>query len=210
MRDAALLLGQMNRDGWLHKAIRSEGETMIPKLTRNRFTLISLLAVCLAGVSLPALVAKDNNKAPAVDPNDPTVRLFQTADNSKGGKLADFYLLADVYKDPALPSEEAQHILKVDYDKAKLFAKLQIVVRSVGKIQPDQMKAYTAKEFFEFGLADQAKYMKTEPGPFGKPGDMYLVSTADRPLASAAITDEVRTRYEVFVTQYLLPALDKK
>ena len=183
---------------------------MIPKLQWNRFTLIVFMAACLAGISLPSLVAKDDNKTPPVDPNDPTLRLFQVADSTRGGKLDNFYVVADVYKDPASPGEESQHVLKVEYDKARLFGKLQIVVRSVGKIHPDQMKAYTPKEFFEFGLADQAKFMKSEAGPFGEPGDIYLVAKANRPLHSVPITDEVRKEYESLVTKYLIPAVEKK
>jgi hypothetical protein len=169
-----------------------------------------MLCVWLAvagGVAAP-LLAKE--KTPPVDPNDPTLRLFQALDNNRGGKLTDFYLIADVYKDPAGGSEEFQHILKAEYDKNRLFGKLQICVRSVGKILPDQMKTYTAKEFYDFGLMDQAKYMKSEPGEFGRGGDMYLRAVEDRPLASAPVTDEVRKSYELFVTQHLLPAIEKK
>jgi hypothetical protein len=168
----------------------------------------AVLASCLAGILLPALAGKD--KAAYVDPNDPTLRVFQMADTSKGGKLTELYVVAGVYRDPATPNEENQQILKVDYDKTKVFGKLQIVVRSVGKIQPDQMKAYTSKDFFGFGLSDQAKFIKTEAGPFGKLGDMYLQSSPDRPLSSSPITDEVRKSYETLVTEYLLPALEKK
>lgn len=174
----------------------------------NRVTRGAVLAGCLAGIFLPALSGKD--KPAYVDPNDPTSRFFQLADSSKAGKLTEFYVVAGVYKDPAAPNEEAQQILKVDYDKAKVFGKLQIVVRSVGKIQPDQMKAYTAKDFFGFGLSDQAKFIKTEPGPFGKPMDMYLQSSPDRPLSSTPITDAVRKSYETLVVDHLLPALEKK
>lgn len=194
--------------GWLREPTRFEGEPMIAKLKWNRFAAGALLVCCWAGSSGSVLSGKD--KTPAVDPNDPTLRLFQAADNSKGGKLTDFYVVAGVYRDPALPNEDSQHILRVNYDKIKVFGKLEIWVRSVGKIQPDQMKAYSAKQFFEFGLSDQVKFIKTEAGPFGKPGDMFLQSSTDRPLSSATITDEVRKNYEAFVTEHLLPAIDKK
>lgn len=189
---------------------RFEGETMIPRHEWNRRALVVLLGTCLVGISASGAMCKDKDKAPPLDPNDPTLRFFQTADDSRGGKLSEFYVVADVYRDPALPNEDSQHILKVDYDKAKLFGKLQIVVRSVGKIHPDQMKAYTAKELFEFGLADQAKFMKSEPGPFGRPGDIYLVAPNDRPLSSEPITEPVRQRYATFVSEFLLPAMAKK
>ena len=174
------------------------------------YRLRTLLCVWLAlagGVAAP-LLAKE--KIPPVDPNDPTLRLFQALDTNRGGKLTDFYLIADVYKDPAGGSEEFQHILKAEYYKTRLFGKLQIYVRSVGKILPDQMKTYTVKEFYDFGLMDQAKYMKTDPGEFGRSGDIYLRAVEDRPLASTPVTDEVRKSYELFVTQYLLTAIEKK
>ena len=167
-----------------------------------------VLAGCLAGTFQPALSAKD--KPAYVDPNDPTLRFFQVADSSKGGKVTELYVVAGVYRDPAAPNQEDQQILKVDYDKTKMFGKLQIVVRSVGKIDPEQMKAYSAKDFFGFGLSDQIKFIKTEAGPFGKPGDMYLQSMPDRPLSSSPITDDVRKNYETLVTVHLLPALEKK
>ncbi len=173
--------------------------------------VIAFLAVCLATTSSLCLLAKEKDPpARAVDPNDPTLRLFQTVDTKYGGKLVDFYVVADVYKDPQTPNEEYQHIVKAEYDKAHVFGKLQLYLRSVGKIHPDQMKTYTAKDFYEFGLTDLEKYMKSEPGPFGQSGDVYLKSAPDRPLASAPVTDEIRKKYELLVTQYLLPALDKK
>lgn len=168
----------------------------------------TLLAVGFAGILSLGLSAKE--KSAYVDPNDPTLRLFQTMDNTRSGKVSDFYVIADVYKDPSNPNEEFQHILKADYDKSRGFGKLYIFVRSVGKIQPDQLKTYTAKEFYEFGLSDQEKYMKSEPGVFGKTGDVYLRADADRPLASTPVTDEIRKSYEFYVTQHLMPALVKK
>ena len=176
-------------------------------LRRIRTTIYPCLVGAAVAFSLHVLSAGDDPSS--VDSSDSTLRLFKKLDSTKGGKLKDFYLVADVYKDPANPEMDAQHILKVDYDKALAFGKFQIVVRSVGKIHADQMKAYTPKEFFEFGLADQEKYMRSNPGPLGKPGDMYLKATADRPLASEPITDEVRKNYERLVGQYLLPALEK-
>lgn len=191
--------------------MRCEGEMMNTELKWHRFAVGALLACSLAAGPLSALASgKDDHKPAPVDPNDSTLRLFQAIDSLKGGKLVDFCVVGDVYKDPALPNEDSQHILKVEYDKAKMFGKLQFVVRSVGKLHPDQMKAYTTKELFEFGLSDQAKFIKTEAGAFGRPGDMYLQSMPDRPLSSAPITDEVRKKYEAFVTEWLLPAVEKK
>jgi len=167
-----------------------------------------LLAIGWAGSLLTGLSAKE--KPGSVDPNDPTLRFFQLVDSTRGGKLTDFYIIADVYRDPASPDEELQHILKADYDKARAFGKLHVYVRSVGKIQPEQLKTYTAKEFYEFGLTDQEKYIKSEPGSFGRTGDVYLRAVGDRPLASAPITDEVKKSYELLVSQHLIPALEKK
>jgi len=177
-------------------------------MKREQFALAALSLGLLIAVGPQRLSAKE--RPGSVDSSDPTFRLFQAVDSSKAGKLTQFYVIAGVYRDPATPNEESQHILRVDYDKARGFGRLQIVVRSVGKIQPDQMKAYSPKELFEFGLSDQEKYMKSEAGPFGKPGDMYLRAVPDRPLASVPISDENRRNYEQFLTQHLLPALEKK
>ncbi|MBZ5543050.1 MAG: hypothetical protein LAO07_05145 [Acidobacteriia bacterium] len=173
-----------------------------------RLFLAPLFLAVAGGALSPSLRAKD--KTPPIDPNDPTLRLYQLLDDTRGGKLADFYLIADVYKNPDNTDEDLQHILRVEYDKAHVFGKLNIYVRSISKIQPEQMKIYTAKEFYDFGLSDLEKFVKTEPGPFGKPADMYLRAGNDRPLATAPITDEVRKAYESFLTQYLSPALQKK
>jgi hypothetical protein len=180
---------------------------------RQHIPLARLVLACLclavaSGSWTPSLRAKD--KTVPIDPNDPTLRLYQLLDSTHGGKLVDFYVIADVYKNPDNPNEELQHILRVEYDKDRGFGKLNIYVRSVGKIHPDQMKTYTPKEFYDFGLSDLEKYVKTDAGPFGKPGDVYLRAERDRPLASAGVTDEVRKTYESFLTLYLMPALQKQ
>jgi hypothetical protein len=179
-------------------------------LKRNRVTGTMVLVAGLMVAWLSPSLAKDKEKVAPIDPNDPTFRLFQKADESFGGKITELYVIADVYRDPANASEESQRILRVDYDKTKVFGKLQIVVRSVGRILPDQMKAYTPKDFFGFGLTDQAKFIKSEAGPFGKPGDIYLQAQPERPLSSVPVTDEVRKTYALLVTEYILPALEKK
>jgi hypothetical protein len=173
-----------------------------------KLTLAILFAAGLAGTAAPFLTAKD--KTPPVDPNDATLRLYQLLDSSRGGKLTEFFVVADVYKDPSSPDEELQHVLRIDYDKDRGFAKLNLYVRSVGKIGPEQMKMYTPKELYDFGISDQEKYMKTEPGSFGRAGDNYLRADGDRPLASAPVTDDIRKAYDFFVAQHLLPALQKK
>ncbi len=173
-----------------------------------KLTLAILIAAGLSGIATPILAAKD--KTPPVDPNDATLRLYQLLDNSRGGKLTGFFVVADVYKDPSSPDEELQHVLRIEYDKDRGFAKLNLYVRSVGKIGPEQLKMYTPKELYDFGIADQEKYMKTEPGSFGRAGDNYLRAEGDRPLSSAPVTDDVRKAYDFFVAQHLLPALQKK
>ena len=68
------------------------------------------------------------------------------------------------------------------------------------------------KEFFPKFLAetDQEKYVKTSAGQFGTPGDVYLHATEGGPLVTGPVTDGVRKSYGLFVTDYLLPALQKK
>jgi hypothetical protein len=160
-------------------------------------------------VGFPVLqLAKE--KTPSVSPNDLTLRLYQLLDTSYGGKLSDFYVLGDVYKDPKTPDKELQHIFKAEYDKARGFGKFGLYVRSVDKLTPGQLKDYTLQKIYEFGNEDVEKFSKTDPGPFGKTGDLYLRATPDGPLATAPITDEVRKEYEAYITQWLLPALEKK
>jgi hypothetical protein len=173
-----------------------------------RLALAILFLAGLSGIAAPILAAKD--KTPPVDSNDATLRLYQLLDNSRGGKLSGFFVVADVYKDPSSPDEELQHVLRAEYDKDRGFAKLNLYVRSVGKIGPEQMKMYTPKELYDFGNSDQEKFMKTDPGQFGRSGDNYMRAQGDGPLASAPITDDVRKAYDFFVSQHLLPALQKK
>lgn len=178
------------------------------KFPASAWMFAMLLVAGLSGNGAPALLAKE--KVAPVDTNDPTYRLFQLLDTARSGKLTDFYVIADVYKDPGDHNEELQHILRADYDKNRGFGRLSLHVRSVGKIAPEQIRVYTPTEFYEFGLADQEKFMKTDSGPFGGLGDTYLRSVGERPLATAPVTDDVRKAYEFYVTQYLLPALQKK
>lgn len=181
---------------------------MIRRIPKPLQALAALLVAGLLAAPSGSLNAKE--KVPAVSPDDPAFRLFQLLDNSRGGKLADFYVIADVYKDPKNPGDELQHILRAEYDKNRGFAKLNLYVRSVGKIAPEQLRAYTPKQFYEFGISDQEKYVKTEVGPLGRPGDLYLRAEEDRPLATTPVTDDARKVFEMFLTQYVIPALEKK
>lgn len=173
------------------------------------FGVAVCLLLALPGARSGAAFAKD--KTVSVDPNDPTLRLFQLLDDSRGGKLTEFYILADTYtgKDANNQDAELQHVLMVEYDKTRVFGKLTIHVRSVSKLAPEQLKTYTLKQIYDFAVDDTEKFVKTEPGQLGRTGDLYVASDGDRPLASAPITDEARKHYEFFVTQYVMPAVQK-
>ena len=176
---------------------------------RPSFSLLAAFCALLSTVGLPLLhLAKE--KTPTVSPDDLTLRLFQLLDTSYGGKLSEFYLIGDVYKDPNIPDKELQHILKAEYDKDRLFGRFRLYVRSVDKLTPGQLKEYTPKQTYEFGEQDVEKFTKTDPGPFGTTEDVYFRAKPDGPLATAPITDEVRKKYETYVAQWLLPALEKK
>ena len=84
-------------------------------------------------------------------------------------------------------------------------------MRTVGKLTPEQLKAYSPKQIYDYAEADSAKFTQTDPGPFGKPGDVYFESSSDgSTLGTVPVSPEVQAQYDTFVTQYLLPALDKK
>jgi hypothetical protein len=172
--------------------------------------LIAAYCALLATVGLPGLHFAKEKKTQTVSPDDLTLRLFQLLDSSYGGKLSEFYVVGDIFKDPKNPDRELQQILKAEYDKGSNFMKLRIYVRRVDKLTPDQLKDYTPKQVYEFGDSDVEKFTKTEPGPFGRTGDLYFQAVDDGALATAPITDEVRKEYETYVGQWLLPALEKK
>jgi hypothetical protein len=169
----------------------------------------ALLGLLVLGGGSPAqLGAKD--KGSQVSSDDPTVRLYTLLDSKYNGKVDDFCVLADIFNDPKNPGQ-MQHVLRVTYGKDKAFGKLQIDVRTVAQLTPEQQKTYNPKQIFDFGETDTAKFTKTDPGSFGKPGDVYLQPNSDGgPLATAQVTPEVQSTYERYVTQYLMPALDKK
>jgi hypothetical protein len=166
------------------------------------------MVLVLGGGNAGRLGAKERGQQ--VDPNDPTVRLYKILDSKYKGKLDDFFVLADIFNDPKNPGQPQQHVLGVDYNKDRGFGKLSLHVRVVGQVTPEQSKAYTAKQIFDFGESDSAKFTKTDPGTFGKPGDVYFQPTADGgAMRTASVTSEVEALYERFVTEYLLPALEK-
>ncbi len=170
--------------------------------------LAFLFTMTLMGFLGAGVWAREKNRSS--DPNDPTARLFELLDNSYEGKLPDFYVLADTLKNANSPDEELQHVLRLQYDKNRAFGRLTLHVRTLKKMEPEQLKTYTAKQIYEFGEEDSEKFAKSDAGPLGKTGDMYLRANGDRPLARAPITDEARKTYEQFLTQYLIPALQKK
>jgi len=179
------------------------------RICRLTFLLLAAFCAFLMTGGLPAFgIAKE--KPVVVSPDDATLRLFQLLDNSYAGKLSDFYLLGDVYKDPKNPDKELQHVFKVEYDKARAFGRLRLYVRSVDKLTPGQLKDYTPKQVYDFADADVEKFTKTDPGPLGRTGDLYLQATENGPLATAPITDEARKEYETYIAQWLMPALEKK
>jgi hypothetical protein len=147
-------------------------------------------------------------KKPLISPDDPTTKLFNLLDTKFDGKLENFYALADVYKNPAHPGQDWQHILRVDYNKKLFFGKFKFYVCGISKPTPDQLKAYTLKQLYDFG-SDSEKYEKIAVGPFGQKGDLYFRAEENMPLATAPITPEVEAAYEAYVTQFLIPALEK-
>lgn len=166
-----------------------------------------LAAITLLAVATPSAWAK---RKESVSPDDPTYMLYQLLNDSYGGKLTDFYLLADLYVDPQNPSNQLQRVLRVDYDKSRFFGRFRIYVRSVGKLTPAQMKTYDTKQIYDFGESDEAEFEKIDPGPLGGTGDLYLTASSNGPLAPAPITDDVRQKYDNLITKYILPALKKR
>jgi hypothetical protein len=169
----------------------------------------TLALVLLGGAFERGVRAKE--KPPQLDANDPTLRLYNLLDSKYNGKLDDFCVLGDVFNDPKNPGQPQQHVFRIEYAKDRAFGKLRIYVRTIAQLSPEQLKTYTPKQVYEFAEADSAKFTKTDPGPFGKSGDVYFQPTSDGgPLGTAAVTPEIQAQYEHYVTQYILPALEKK
>ena len=182
---------------------------------RNNARMLAVFAGAVAVLSLLGsgagrLDAKEKEKGPQVSPDDPTLRLYNLLDSKYDGKLDSFYLLGDVFTDPKNPGQPQQHILLVEYSKDRAFGKLRIYVRTVAQLTPAQLKTYTAKEDYGFAENDSAKFTKTDPGPFGKVGDVYIETTPEGAMGTATVTPEVQAEYDRFVSQYIIPALEKK
>lgn len=168
-------------------------------------TILTLLIVGSAGRA----DAKERN-SPS-NPNDPTYRLFSLLDSKFNGKIEDFCVLADLISDPQNPGQQLQRVICLDYSKDRAFGKLNIHVRTVAPLTPDQLKTYTPKQTFDFAETDTSKYTKSDAGSFGRPGDVYFQAAPDGgPLTSASATSDVQTQYELLINQYIMPALEKK
>ena len=176
------------------------------QILRGHFYRSAALCVVLAIVLVSPSVLRGGGRNRA-DENDPTGKLFQLLDSQHSGKLDDIYVLADLYTDSS--GEQYRHVLRVDYDKNRSFGRLAIYLRSVGKMTPEQLAAYTPEQIYGFGEVDLAKFVKTDPGTFGQRGDLYLQSSDDQPLHTAPVSDEARKNYETYVSQYIIPALQK-
>jgi hypothetical protein len=170
-------------------------------------TAVALLA--LGGGNARRLGAKD--RGPQYDPNDPTFRLYTLLDSKYNGKLDEFILLADVFNDPKNPGQPQQHVLRVDYNKNMAFGKLTLRVRTVAQLTPEQLKTYSPKQIYDFAESDSAKFTKTDPGAFGRAGDLYFEPTSEGgTLGTTPVTDAAEAQYDLLVTHYIIPALEKK
>lgn len=169
----------------------------------------TILCLVIVGISAYDASAKEHN-SPS-NPNDPAFRLFSLLDSKYNGKLDDFCLLADLVTDPKNPGQPLQRVIRIEYNKDHAFGKLSLHVRTVAQLTPEQLKAYTPKQTYDFAETDVAKFTKSEAGSFGRAGDVYFEASSDGgPLTTATITSAVQAQFETFVTQYILPALEKK
>jgi hypothetical protein len=171
----------------------------------------ALLATLVFGAGAAVGLAAKDKAPPPVTSDDPTLRLYDLLNSKFNGKLDEFYILADTFTDPAKPGQMEQHVLRIDYDKNKGFGKFRIYVRTVDQLTPEQLKAYSPKDIYNFAESDSEKFTKTDPGSFGRTGDVYFQPTSPGgPLGTSPATDEVGARYDRYVTQYIMPALGKK
>jgi hypothetical protein len=177
--------------------------------TRSGRSLAHFIVVFLAMGVGTAAFAHAKPKQNSVSPDDPTYRLFQLLDNAHGGRLTGFYVVADTYTNPAQGGQVFQHVLQVDYDQSRFFGRFRIYVRGVSALTPRQLNQYTPQQIYGFGSAVE-RFDKINPGPLGEPGDVCIRATASGTLAEVPITDGARREYELFLTRYILPALEKQ
>jgi len=172
--------------------------------TALRVCLTGLLLVCSAGAGLASAKQRRNR----VSPNDPTARLFELLDNSYGGRLADFCVVANTYAKPSHPGQTLQYVLQVSYDKSLFYGRLSISVRGVSQLTAGQLAEYTPQEIYGFG-SNVARFEKINPGPLGEVGDSYFRATSQGVLASAPVTKGAIRQYDSFLNRYIMPALEK-
>lgn len=178
-------------------------------MKKGKCSVVFLAALSLLILAMPSAWARRKKKQ-AINPDDPTYKLYQLLNTKYGGKLKDFYLLANIHPDSQNPKVDLQRVLRVDYNKDQYFGRFRIYVRSVEKLTPAQLKTYSVKQIYHFGQSDDAEFEKIDAGPLGGSGDMYLKASSTGSLTPAPITDQVREEYELLVTKYILPALEKK
>ena len=176
------------------------------RVPRFLFVILAMAVISFPTWPMPP---QKRGKTQPVPSDDPTLKLFTLLDSSFAGKLADFYLLGDVYKGADHPDQELQHVLRVEYNKNVFFGKFKIDVRGIGKPTEEQLKIYSIQQFYDGG-SEAERFAKLEAGPFGREGDLYVYTKGDAPLASAPITPEVQAEYQRLLTQYVIPALEKK
>ncbi len=154
--------------------------------------------------------AKRRHRSQPVNSGNPSYQLYQLLNDSYGGKLKDFCILAGLYKSSKNPAQEYQRVLRVDYNKDNFFGRLEIHVRSVAKLTPVQLKTYPPRQIFKFAVSDSETFEKIHAGPFGEPGDLYLRASGGAPPAPAPITSRVRGQFADYIARYILPALQNK
>ncbi len=174
-------------------------------------TVVAILLGCFMSSLYAVPRRKKKEKNGSASSNGPTAQLFDILNSSFGGKLSNFYVLADVYSDPSNPGQQYQRILKIDYDKSLYFGKFAIHARSVGKMTSQQLAIYDPKQVYSFGGRDGQVFDKINPGPFGsETGDLYLAPPpGGGPLRTVPIDDSVTQEYQTLITQYILPAVKK-
>jgi len=167
-------------------------------------SVILLWTACGAQLAL----AHAKQKETLVNSDNPSARLFQLLNDSRGGKLTDFCVIANTYANPTQPGQMLQHVLQVNYDKGRFYGRLTISVRGVSLLTPGQLTEYKPEQIYDFG-SDVARFEKINAGPFGETGDLYFRPTAQGALAPAPLTDDARRQYDLYLTQYILPALGR-
>ncbi|MGH9328205.1 MAG: hypothetical protein ACRD2B_16170 [Terriglobia bacterium] len=178
-------------------------------MNRLKMTFVVFCGITVLGCGALEAAPRHKKEKKTATSSGPTAQLYNTLNNSYGGKL-NTYLLADIYSDPSNPSQQYQRVIHVIYNKDLYFGRFTIHVRSVGKLNSQQLAIYNPEAIFKFGNSDSQEFEKINPGAFGETGDLFLEARNGEPLAEAPVTDEVRQEYEMLVTKYILPAVQKQ